>query len=142
MDKNIAAILREDAKTIHVDFDLGNAMANSRDSERGGRSYTYVTHLDLEVGDLIVVPVVSSGWKVAKVIGIDDDLLIEPNSDMRYSWVIARIDTAAYQANALRNREIEQHLAASYRVSARQAYAMQFLGNASPEVLALVKGTK
>jgi hypothetical protein len=31
-------------------------------------------------------------------------------------------------------------LASSYRVNARQAYANQFLTNADPKVLALVKG--
>jgi hypothetical protein len=134
MDKNIAAILREDAKTIQVGFELA--------SETAGKLYTYVTHLPLVPGDIIVVPVASSGWKVAKVISVDDDLLIEPNADYRYSWVIARVDMDAANANQQRNREIEAHLAASYRVSARQAYAMQFLGNASPEVLALVKGAK
>lgn len=134
MDKNIAAILRDDAKTIQVGFEVS--------SESTGKLYTYITHFDLAPGDIIVVPVASSGWKVAKVVSVDDDLLVEPNSDYRFSWVIARIDSAAHETNMRRNREIEQQLAASYRVSARQAYAAQFLTNASPEVLALVKGAK
>jgi hypothetical protein len=49
MDKNIAAILREDAKTCSVKFPGDNGIAS-------GSSYTYVTHFPLEVGDLVVIP--------------------------------------------------------------------------------------
>lgn len=133
MDKNIAAILREDTKTCSICFEL--------DSDTLGRAYTYITHLDVSVGDIVVVPVASSGWKVGKVISIDDDLLIEPNGENKFKWIICKVDMDAYRANQERNREIEQMLAASYRVSARQAYAAQFLTNADPKVLALVKGT-
>lgn len=133
MDKNIAAILREDTRTCSICFELeSNAPA--------GRLYTYVTHLDLAPEDLVIVPVASAGWKVGKVVAVDDDLLIEPNSEIKYKWVIDRVDGEAYRANNERNKEIESMLAASYRVSARQAYAAQFLTNAAPEVLALVKG--
>jgi hypothetical protein len=135
MDKNIAAILRDDAKTIQVGFELHHDVTT-------GKIYTYISHLNLVVGDFVVVPVGGSDWKVGRVLSVDDDLLIEPNADLRYAWVVDRVDVQAHKDNALRNKEIEQHLAASYRVSARQAYAMQFLGNASPEVLALVKGAK
>ena len=133
MDKNIAAILREDTRTCQVCFELTEDVTP-------GRVYTYVSHLPLEVGDLVVVPVASSGWKVGKIVAVDEDLLIEPNGEIKFKWVIDKIDMDRYRANNERNKEIEQMLAASYRVSARQAYAAQFLTNADPKVLALVKG--
>ena len=49
-------------------------------------------------------------------------------------------DADAWRENHVRNQEIEKMLTNSYRVNARQAYAQQFLTNADPKVLALVKG--
>ena len=134
MDKNIAAILREDAKTISVQF-LNDEGMNV------GNSYTYITHIEVEVGNFVVVP--SGSYECLKICQVDevhDDLNIEPNADIKYKWVADVIDLNAYQENQRRNKEIEGMLAASYRVNARAAYANQFLANADPKVLELVKG--
>jgi hypothetical protein len=134
MDKNIAAILREDTKTIKVRFFNEQGLAS-------GSGYTYITHLDVKEGDCVVVPAGGSDvFKVCEVSEVNEDLDIEPNSDIKYKWVIDVVNTEAAQANYQRNKEIESMLAASYRVNARQAYANQFLANADPKVLALVKG--
>jgi hypothetical protein len=134
MDKNIAAILREDTKTIKVRFFNDQGVANSG-------SYTYITHLNVKEGDCVVVPAGGSNvFKVCEVIEVNEDLDIEPNCDTKYKWVIDVVDTDAAQANFQRNKEIESMLASSYRVNARQAYANQFLVNADPKVIALVKG--
>jgi hypothetical protein len=133
MDKNIAAILREDTKTISVQFLNDNGIAS--------RNYTYITHLDVCIGDFVVVPSGSNDiWKICEVVGVDEDLDIEPNSDIKYKWVVDVINAHAARDNQARNKEIEGMLASSYRVNARQAYANQFLSNADPKVLALVKG--
>lgn len=133
MDKNIAAILREDAKTIAVQFSNENGTVSG--------SYTYVTHLDVKAGDYVIVPAGNQNfWKIGEVLGVDDDLNIEPNADVKYKWIIGVIDVEAWRENQARNREIEKMLAASYRVNARQAYAQQFLSNADPKVIELVKG--
>lgn len=134
MDKNIAAILREDTKTISVQFINGEGMTSSR-------NYTYITHLDVKVGDFVIVPSGGSDiWKICEVTEVHDDLNIEPNADIKYKWVVDVIDSEAARANQARNKEIESMLAASYRVNARQAYAQQFLSGADARVLALVKG--
>jgi len=134
MDKNIAAILREDATTISVMFTNDNGMP-------GSRSYTYVTHLPVEVGDFVVVPTGSSDlWKIAEVTAVHAELDIEPNADIKYKWVVDVINASAARENTARNQEIEKMLAKSYRMNARQAYATQFLSNADPKVLELVKG--
>lgn len=133
MDKNIAAILREDTKTCSVSFPNENGSMSA--------PYTYITHLDLEVGDYVVVPAGQHNiFKIAEVTSVDDDLEIEPNSDTKYKWVVDVIDIDAARENRERNSAIESMLAASYRVNARQAYAQQFLSGADPKVLALVKG--
>ena len=134
MDKNIAAILREDAKTCSVKFPGDNGIPS-------GNSYTYVTHFPLEVGDLVVIPTgVTNALKIAEVVTVDDDLEIEPNSDIKYKWVVDVVNIKAARENRDRNNEIEGMLAASYRTHARQAYAQQFLSNADPKVIALVRG--
>lgn len=134
MDKNIAAILREDTKTISVQFMNENGMASSR-------NYTYITHLDVKVGDFVVVPSGGSDiWKICEVTEVHEELNVEPNADIKYKWVVDVIDAQAARENQQRNKEIESMLAASYRVNARQAYAQQFLSGADPKVLALVKG--
>jgi len=133
MDKNIAAILREDTKTISVQFLNDNGVAS--------RDYTYITHLDVVVGDFVVVPSgANETWKICEVTEVHEDFCIEPNSDIKYKWVVDVIDAKSARENQQRNKEIESMLAASYRTNARQAYAHQFLSNADPKVLALVKG--
>lgn len=134
MDKNIAAILREDATTISVNFINDNGLL-------GTRPYTYVTHLPVEVGNFVVVPTGSSElWKIAEVTAVHTELDIEPNSDTKYKWVVDVIDSNSARENTQRNQQIEKMLAKSYRMNARQAYAHQFLTGADPQVLELVKG--
>ncbi len=135
MDKNIAAILREDTKTISIQFINENGVAS--------RNYTYVTHLDVQIGNFVIVPAGSHDlWKIAEVVGVDDELNIEPNADIKYKWVVDVVDTQAAHENQQRNKAIENMLAQSYHRNARQAYAQQFLSGADPKVLALVKGDK
>jgi hypothetical protein len=134
MDKNIAAILREDAKTVSVQF------MNNKGSTQGS-SYTYITHLDVKVGDFVVVPAgYDNELKVCEVTDVHEDFQIEPNADCKFKWIIDVVDIEAARENQQRNKEIESMLAASYRTNARQAYAHQFLAGADPKVLALVKG--
>lgn len=129
MDKNIAAILREDTKTVKV----------VHFNDPSCKGYTYVTNMALEPDDLVVVD--SAGaLKVAKVVQVDDDLEIQPNSTIKYKWVIDKIDTKPYNADMERNSEIERRLAGAYRQNARAAFAQQFLAGVDAENLALVKG--
>lgn len=135
MDKNIAAILREDATTCSVQFNNENGVVS--------RGYTYVTHLPVKVGDFVVVPAGHHDmWKIGEVLSVDEELDIEPNAEVKYKWIVDVIRAEAYRENQQRNLEIEKVLAHSYRMNARQAYAQQFLQNADPKVLALVKGVE
>lgn len=126
MDKNIAAILREDAHTVSVTF----ATDFEPDVPFGGRCYTYVTDVHLEAGDLVVVEV-QSGTKLSlgRVVKVDDDLNIEPNSDIKYSWIVARVDTKTHSENMVRNAAIEKSIGSSYRKQMRRAMANQILSD-------------
>ena len=145
MDKNIAALLRRDTKTVYVTYDkdevveLASVEADYRlavvrgeisQSEaqrelnavrvpnarsvhlRGvkGKTHTYVTHLDVEAGDPIVVTAAGE-VKIAYVVAGDKEVKIEPNSTREYSWVISKIDMKAYEANMARNAQIEMAVA-------------------------------
>ena len=130
MDKNIAAILREDARTVWVTLD----MAIEPDVPFAGKCYTYVTDMDLYVGDTVVVTTQQGAkMNLARVVRVDDDLNIEPNSDIKYQWVVDRVDMAAYNDNMQRNATIEKSIGTSYRKQMRRAMANQILSDLSDE---------
>ena len=128
MDKNIAAILREDTTTVVLRF------------AGAERDLTYVTDLQLQLGDHVVVLSSRDNYIVGLVTEVHDDLQIEPNSDILYKWVVAKVDVMAYQQNAERNAIIESTLATTYRKSARRAFAQAMLSNATPEDQAKLQG--
>lgn len=168
MDKNIAALLREDARTVHVVFPyenggLGdgsgmpktsntqlahpNAIRTNAGMFADGRPlYTYVTDLDLKVDDYVAVPA-RGQFKIAQVKGVDSEVLIEPNSDITYAWVIDRVDAARWDANTERNRLIESTVAAAYKKRVKKSFAREILGelgdNAdAAKLTALLQGPK
>lgn len=111
MDKNIAAILRNDAKTVVVKF------AVEKDT-----LYTYVTDLDFKAGDLALVHGFGGKLAVVTVIEAHAELMIEPNSDIRFAWIAGKVDLTQYEANVLRNQTIEKTISESYKARMRQAF--------------------
>lgn len=128
MDKNIAAILREDTTTIALRL-LGS-----------DQELTYVTDLQFQPGDHAVVLSNRDNYVVGVVVEVHDDLQIEPNSDILYKWVVAKLDVTAYQQNVERNAIIESTLTTTYRKSARRAFAQTMLSNATAEDQAKLQG--
>lgn len=127
MDKNLAALLRPDAKTLTVRY-LVDGEAGTRKS----KPYTYVSHLPLVKGDSVVVDTVGRAV-IATVESVDDEAKIEPGSDIEYKWVIAKIDIAAHEANETRNAAIVAEAAVIVRENMRKSFASQVLGAASVE---------
>ena len=145
-EKNIAALMREDARTVHVVFDTDEGMADFDTPISAGewvdeapapgyriaparnksRTYTYVTHLDIAEGDVVAVQA-AGVVKIARIVKVDDHAKIEPSSNTRYNWVIARIDVEAHHANMARNAEIEKVVADAYRANLRRGFAQQIL---------------
>jgi hypothetical protein len=137
MDKNIAALLREDTRTVGVVFDQIIKDFDDFDDEpaakprqplkpAGAKDYTYVTNLPLAVGDTVVVEargLLTLAW----VRRVDDDVKIEPNSDTTFKWVIAQVDLAGHTDNLRRNEEIERTVAEAYRHNMRRSFAQQIL---------------
>ena len=125
MERNIAALMREDAKTISVVF-------INRNADDTNKQYTYVTHLDLEPGDLAVVET-PNGPAVVKVVCVHEDLAIEPGQSMKMKWVMDKVDTESYKANTQKNEEIEKFMATSYRANVRNSFKTMMLAQLDPE---------
>ena len=131
MDKNIAALMRHDARTVHVVF-RSNSESNCG---WGTKRYTYVSHLELQPGDQVIVPMgygtkeleQNSVTTIAWVKAVDDTVKIEPNSDITYKWVISKIDMSAHEANMQRNMDIEAMVADAYRESLRASFSTRVL---------------
>ena len=141
MDKNIAALLREDAKTVHVTFDVDVSFSYPVEDDldevfpaaqpKGYKAApvkvkTYVTHFDVRPGDVLVVPAAGQ-IKLVTVQRVDNEVKVEPNSPTQYNWVISKVDMVAHNANETRNIEIETAVADAYRNNLRKSFAQQIL---------------
>lgn len=134
MDKNIAALLRTDARTVGCAF------------TDGGRIYTYVSDDPaIQVDDLVVVPAADidrnghhADFKVVRVARVDEDVQIEPNSDVRYKWIVGRVDMDRHQRSMKVNEEIESSVSARYKENMRAAFRREILsqlGDSAPLAL-------
>lgn len=119
MDRNIAALLRADAFSLRVRFQNGTTL------------YTYISSFPCKPGDMVVVPVAgreeAPHIRIAEVMEVDPEVVVEPNADIRYSWVIDVLDLERYNENIKRNAEIELTLANAYRSNLRKSFADQLL---------------
>lgn len=166
MEKNIAALMREDARTVHVSFyeaptpsaaDEQTYKEMLTEAKRYGvshqilkapdaRLYTYVTDMQtIAVGDCVVVQAAGQ-IKAASVRQVDEAVMIEPNSKMKFGWVLARVDLAPAIANEKRNAEIEEAVAEAYKVNLRRSFASSVLAGlddaSKDRITALIGGPK
>jgi hypothetical protein len=147
MDKNVAALLRNDTKTVAVRFyndrdersysreqkiSLNLGMQIGDEQELGNKSYTYVTNLSFEVGELAVV-FVSGIPKVVKVVEVHPSCQIEPNENIKYKWITARVDLDEAVENERKNTEIETVIAKSYKRNLKSQFKSLLLADVTPE---------
>lgn len=138
MDKNIAAILREDARTIEVRYTTGRMYGNK--SEDANATFIYVTDIaDLKEGDLVVVPC-QKHFSVAEVVEMHDDLRIQPNDEIEYRWVVQKVDAARYYKTLEQNRELQGVVGKAYQQNIRRSFAQSVLANLSDSDKAAVAG--
>lgn len=121
MERNIAALMREDAKTVEVTFN------------NGSKTYTYITSLDINPGDHAVVDCDSNGLKVVQIVGVHEDVEIEPNSDTKFKWLVAKFDLEHYKLNEAKNEQIEKVMATGYRTNIRRQFAASVMACLSDE---------
>lgn len=161
-EKNIAALLREDAKTIKVTFSMvrensvlegksldeelrTNAMdllqsagaENSRETDF--KLYSYVTHLEVKPFDIVLVEAAGQ-LKAATVIDVDEEVVVEPGANFALRWVVQKLDLTAYSENMKRNQEIERLVQEAYKANLRRSFRAQILsGLEGPAVDGLQK---
>ncbi len=121
VERNIAALMREDAKTVEVTFNGGS------------KTYTYITSLDINPGDHAIVDCGSDGFKVVQIVGVHEDVEIEPNSDTKFKWLVAKFDLEHYKLNEAKNEQIEKLMAAGYRTNIRRHFAANMMACLSDE---------
>ena len=126
MDKNIAAFLREDAYTVTVAFQTTTSEAVAE--------HVYATTIaGLEVGNMVVVPYQPNGpnkpvrLSVATVMGVQEDLDIQPNSERQYRWVHSKVDNSYYNQLLVDNDVLQSALNTAYRSNLKRSYAAQML---------------
>jgi hypothetical protein len=129
MDKNIAAILRNDTTTVSVKFD----------DEPRAKTYTYVTDIPLDDGDHAVV-MVGEEFKVVKVVEKHDELRIEPNSDVHYKWIVCKVDRNRFDANIEKNQQIEKTVGRAYQAQLRRSFASAVLASLPDETRGALAG--
>jgi hypothetical protein len=141
-EKNIAAFLRDDAKTITVRFindkfkgERSNETLLGVDWELSPIAYTYVTDLDFAKGDLAIVYAVGV-LKVVLVEEVHDGVEIEPNDSTHYKWVVSKLDMAPYMANIKKNSEITSTVTHAYKQNLKQQFRSVVLANISEEAKA------
>ena len=150
---NIAALLREDTKTVAVSFPKGSEWAE-RPIEDGmlldiedfdKRYYAYVTNFDVKEGDPVLVEAAEQ-IKVAIVCKVDDTVKIDPGLQYELRWVISKVDFSAYRENMAKNAEIKDLVSQAYQRNLRRSFAQQLLagidGSEEKEKLVALLGTK
>ncbi len=99
------------------------------------KDYVYKTHLELELGELVVCPVSIDGGGIAYVIGkvsaVHETVQIPKDSTIDYKWIVQKVDLAAHEAAAARDVKAIQAFAAFQRNTARIALAKE-LEEAAP----------
>lgn len=130
MDKNIAALLKEDTYTVAVVFDSADSSPDGAPSQRKNtRPYTFVCDIPgVQENDSVIVDT-ANGFKVGVVLKVDEDLRIDPNSEIKYRWVVQRVDLAAFREKQARLEELELLLAQSYQANLRRSFAQSVLAN-------------
>lgn len=150
MDKNIGALLREGAYTIHVRF---FSLPYSKQPEPmtllsigeepvlnlSAKTYTYVTDIvGMKAGDYVVVSA-QGVLQVAVVSSVDEELDIEPNSDIQYRWVVSKVDMEYYRSLQQQLAELNKVLATQYVKNTRRSFRNTFLSGADEETQLRIK---
>ena len=119
-EKNAAAFLRNDTRTIGVVF-LSDPNINTK-------MYTYIAHNDLNLAldDIVVVPSQNT-FALGRVKQIDEDLELDAKADIKYKWVVSKVDFTDYHAQAERNKQIEDTVRQSYRQNSRRSFQQAML---------------
>lgn len=129
MERNIAALLREDAYTIRVTFNTARRDQTylKAHPDESVKSYNYVTTIPgLKIGDFVVVEAAGQ-YKVAIVEFVDNSVEIPPQYEHELRWVIAKVDFSPFEALMAENAKIESLVQEAYKANLRRSFKQQIL---------------
>lgn len=110
-------------------------------SGSNNKTYVYMTDLDVDVGDTVVVDSPSAGFTCVKVTKIDEDAVAVSKAT---KWVVCKIDAEAYKARIEREKQKGVIIAKLQKLQKEILERDQFaqLAALSPEAAALVEELK
>ena len=135
MDLNLAAFLRQGAYTLKAQHQHMNSST----------TYTYVSNLPgLAVDDYVLAQTRDKAagtvrFSVARIVEVHPNVQITPNSDIKYSWVVQKLDTTTFDTLTKENEAIESLYAKAYQENIRHGYANQILNSLSESDQASMK---
>lgn len=142
MDKNIAAFIRDNTKTVGVRFfkDYNESGSNNlmslslgdKNYRLSDKEYTYVTMEDFQIGDYAVV-IVAEVPKVVVVTRVDDDLDITPNEEIQYKWIVCRVGFEEHTKRMKENAELSKTLAKGYQRNMKNSFRKVLIENLGEE---------
>lgn len=126
--RNAALLVRDDIKTVEVIF------------SGAGRHYTYLVHNSVEVKEGDYVLVIANGEpNFAEVADIHDQPQIDPNSNIKYQWVISNVTQQLTTIEGLNKTTdlIVEKLQQQQARSVREQVLAQFGVNSVQDLLGL-----
>lgn len=114
---HLVSLLQEGYTTVGVVF--GNVF----DGQATSRVYTYKSHVECIEGDLVIVPpsVNTKLPSIATVVRVDDEPDLNFESGIEYKWLIARVDTSAYDKIVENEKKMVKVLRDGERAKQRRA---------------------
>ena len=102
---HLISLLQTNYTTIKVKFPNGRGGTSDKD-------YTYKVPLDakVQVEDYVVVDTSTTGYAIAQVVKVDESPDINLDAQYRYSWIIQKVELAAYYERREREQRINQQL--------------------------------
>ena len=102
---HMISLLQTNYTTVKVQFLNGRGGASEK-------NYTYKVPLDanVQVEDYVVVDTSNTGYALAQVVKVDESPDINLDAPYPYSWIIQKIELAAYYERCEREQRINKQL--------------------------------
>lgn len=81
----------------------------------------------------------SNNVKIAQVVGVHDEVKIEPNESIQYKWVIAKVDFTYFVGLCKRNSELQRLTEDAYKRNLRKSFAERIMGELGSEEVEKIK---
>lgn len=105
----------------------------------GQQGYSYKTMLDVEVDDFVVVETPSNGFQTVKVVEVQSPMDINFNTNIKYKWVIQKLDFTHYELSKEQEKALLQIVNKSKNKRAVQEAKTAILENLDSDAAEQIK---